>query len=63
MINVLPYVCICMMVTVLFFIAAVIVGLSGSAADVFFLLAGLISGGLSIVLYRKYREDKRLRRF
>jgi hypothetical protein len=63
MLNVLPYVCLLTVLTILFFGAAIIVGLRGSAFDVFFLLAGLISGVLSVVMYRKYREDKRMRRF
>jgi hypothetical protein len=62
MINVRPYAYTFLVSAIFFFIAALIVGLSGSPADVFFLLTSIISAGLSIVMFKKYREDKRLRR-
>ena len=63
MVNVRPYAYTFLVSAIFSFIAAVIIGLRGSAADVFFLLASIILGGLSIVMFRKYREDKKLRRF
>jgi NADH:ubiquinone oxidoreductase subunit K len=63
MVNVRPYAYAFLVLAVFLFIIGVIVGLSGSPADVFFLLTSLLSAGLSVVMFKKYREDKRLRRF
>jgi Flp pilus assembly protein TadB len=63
MINVRPFAYTFLALAVFLFITGVIVGLSGSPADVFFLLTSILSAGLSFVMFRKYREDKRLRRF
>lgn len=63
MVNVRPYAYAFLVLAVFSFIGAVMVGLAGSAADVFLLLISIILGGLSIVMFKKYREDKKLRRF
>ncbi|HEX8250421.1 MAG TPA: hypothetical protein VF599_19760 [Pyrinomonadaceae bacterium] len=63
MINVRPFAYAFLVLAVFSFMAAVIIGLSGSAADVFLLLISIVLGGLSLVMFKKYREDKRLRRY
>jgi hypothetical protein len=63
MVNVRPYAYAFLALAIVVFIAAVMVGLSGSPTDVFFLLTSIILGALSFVTFRKYREDKKLRRF
>jgi Flp pilus assembly protein TadB len=63
MTNVRPFAYAFLGLAIFFLMAAVIIGFQGSSADVFFLLISIILGGLSFVMFRKYREDKRLRRF
>jgi general stress protein CsbA len=62
MIKIRPYFYLSLALTIILFGLFIAVGYYGSPSDVFFLVASLIAGGISYVLFRKDKENKDARR-